>query len=193
MNEEMLSLEKNRTWKLVPFPKNKRVVGSKWVFKKKEGISGVEAPRYKARLVAKGFTQVEGIDYNKIFSPVVKHCSIRVLMAIVNMYDLELEQMGFLEDNSKVCSLKKSSYGLKQSPRQWYQRFDDFLLKIGLVRSNYDNCVYMMKRNEKVILYLLLYVDDIRIACSNKQEIQKLKMKLNGEEDTLYEYLERPE
>jgi len=90
INEEMLSLEKNQTWKLVSLPKNQRVVGSKWVFKKKEWIPGVEAPRYKASLVAKGFTQVEGIDYNEIFSPVVKHCSIRVLIAIVNMYDLEL-------------------------------------------------------------------------------------------------------
>ncbi|KAK2447548.1 secreted RxLR effector protein [Trifolium repens] len=202
MEEEMLSLEKNQTWELVPLPKNKRVVGSKWVFKRKEGIPGVEAPRYKARLVAKGFTQVEGIDYNEIFSPVVKHCSIRVLMAIVNMYDLELEQMdvktaflhgeleetiymqqpeGFVEDNSKVCLLKKSLYGLKQSPRQWYRRFDDFLLKTGFVRSNYDSCVYMMKKDEKVILYLLLYVDDILIASSDKHEIQQLKVKLNGE------------
>ena len=90
INEEMLSLEKNQTWKLVSLPKNQRVVGSKWVFKKKEWIPGVEAPRYKASLVAKGFTQVEGIDYNEIFSPVVKHCSIRVLIAFVNMYDLEL-------------------------------------------------------------------------------------------------------
>ncbi|KAK2414224.1 cysteine-rich RECEPTOR kinase [Trifolium repens] len=202
MNEEMLSLEKNQTWKLVPLPKNKRVVGSKWVFKKKDGIPGVEAPRYKARLVAKGFTQVEGIDYNEIFSPVVKHCSIRVLMAIVNQYDLELEQMdvktaflhgeleetiymqqpeGFVEDKSKVCLLKKSLYGLKQSPRQWYRRFDEFLLKGGFVRSNYDSCVYMMKRNEKVILYLLLYVDDILMASSDKHEIQRLKEMLNGE------------
>jgi len=92
-NEEILSLEKNQTWKLVSLPKNQKVVGSKWVFKKKEGIPGVEAPRYKERLVAKGFTQLEEIDYNEIFSPVVKHCSIRVLMAIVNMYDLELEHM----------------------------------------------------------------------------------------------------
>ena len=177
-------------------------MGSKWVFKKKEGIPGVEAPRYKARLVAKGFTQVEGIDYNEIFSPVIKHCSIRVLMAIVNMYDLELEQMdvktaflhgeleetiymqqpeGFVKDNTKVCLLKKSLYGLKQSPRQWYRRFDEFLVKVGFVRSNYDSCVYMMRRNEKVILYLLLYVDDILMASSNRQEIQKLNEKLNEE------------
>ncbi|MCI40632.1 copia LTR rider, partial [Trifolium medium] len=74
MNKEMLSLEKNQTWELVPLPRNKRVVGSMWVFKKIEGIPGVEAPRYKARLVANGFTQVEEIDYNEIFSPVVKHC-----------------------------------------------------------------------------------------------------------------------
>ncbi|KAK2437580.1 secreted RxLR effector protein [Trifolium repens] len=198
----MLSLEKNQTWKLVPLPENKRVVGSKWVFKKKDGIPGVEAPRYKTRLVAKGFTQVEGIDYNEIFSLVVKHCSIRVLMAIVNQYDLELEQMdvktaflhgeleetiymqqpeGFVEDKSKVCLLKKSLYGLKQSPRQWYRRFDEFLLKGGFVRSNYDSCVYMMKRNEKVILYLILYVDDILMASSDKHEIQRLKEMLNGE------------
>ncbi|MCH88004.1 retrotransposon protein, partial [Trifolium medium] len=88
---------------------------------------------------------------------------------------------GFVEDKSKVCLLKKSLFELKQSLRQWYRRFNKFLLKAGFERSNYDSCVYMMKRNEKVILYLLLYVDDILIASSNKQEIQKLKMKLNDE------------
>ena len=202
MNEEMLSLEKNQTWKVVSLLKNQKVVGSKWVFKTKEGIPGIEAPRYKARLVANGFTQVEGIDYNEIFSPVVKHCSIRVLMAIINMYDLELEQMdvntsflhgeleetiymqqseGFVEDNTKVCLLKKSLYELKQSRRQWYRRFDEFLVKAGFVISNYDSCVYMMRRNEKVILYLLLYVDDILMASFDRQEIQKLKKRLNDE------------
>ena len=74
--------------------------------------------------------------------------------------------------------MKKSLYGLKQSPRQWYRRFDEFLIKAGFVRSNYHSCVYMMRRNEKVILYLLLYVDDILMACSDRQEIQKLKKKL---------------
>ena len=69
------------------------VVECKWIFKKKEGIPGVEGPRYKAGLVAKGFTQAVGIDYNEIFSPVVKHCPIRILMAIVHQFNLELDQM----------------------------------------------------------------------------------------------------
>jgi len=123
-------------------------------------------------------------------------------MAIVNQFNLELEQMdvktaflhgdlevtiymeqpeGFVEDKSRVCLLKKSLYGLKQSPRQWYRRFDEFLLKTGFVRSGYDSCVYMLKSGEKIILYLLLYVNDILMASSSKDEIVKLKEKLNGE------------
>jgi len=88
---------------------------------------------------------------------------------------------GFVEDKSKVCLLKKSLYGLKQSPRLWYRRFDEFLLKIGFVRSGYDSCVYILKNGEKVILYLLLYVDDILMASSRKDEIMRLKERLNGE------------
>lgn len=115
-------------------------------------MPGVEKPRYKARLVAKGFTQKEGLDYNEIFSPVVKQTSIRVVMALVAQYNLELQQMdvttaflpgdleetifmkqpeGYEEGNNKVCLLKKSLYGLKQSPRQWNKRFDLFMNSIG--------------------------------------------------------------
>lgn len=69
MNEEVNSLEKNSTWKLVPTPKNQRAIVSKWIFKRKDGIPSVEKPRYKARLVAKGYSQVLGIDYHKISPP----------------------------------------------------------------------------------------------------------------------------
>ena len=97
--------------------------------------------RYKTRLVAKGYLQREGINFSKVFSPVVRHTSIRILLSIVAAQDLELEQMdvktaflhgqldetiymeqppGFREPGSegKVCLLQKSLYGLKQSPRQ---------------------------------------------------------------------------
>lgn len=202
VNEEMESLQKNGTWKLVDLPKGKRTVSCKWIFKRKEGIPGVEAPRYKARLVARGFTQVQGVDYNEIFSPVVKHCSIRILLSIVNQFDLELEQMdvktaflhgdleetiymqqpeGFIEDEGKVCLLRKSLYGLKQSPRMWYKRFDDFLVRTGFNRCRYDSCVYVLKRSKKCIMYLLLYVDDILLASASMEEIARFKVKLSSE------------
>ncbi|GKV35094.1 hypothetical protein SLEP1_g43407 [Rubroshorea leprosula] len=93
MTEEIESLHKNQTWKLVMPPKGQRIVGCKWIFRRKEGIPGVETTRFKARLVAKGFTQREGIDFHEVFSSVVKHSSIRVLLAMVTLYDLELEQL----------------------------------------------------------------------------------------------------
>ena len=62
-------------------------------FKNKEGILDVEKARYKARLVAKEYTQLEGVDFNEIFSLVVKHCSIRLILALVAHLDLELEQL----------------------------------------------------------------------------------------------------
>ncbi|KAK3006265.1 hypothetical protein RJ639_017078 [Escallonia herrerae] len=92
-NEEMKSLYKNQTWGLVKLPMDLKIFGCKWVYKKKKGIPRTKDARYTARLVAKGFTQREFIDYNEIFSPIVKHTSIRVLLAMVALYDLELNQL----------------------------------------------------------------------------------------------------
>ena len=83
MIEEIDSLLKNGTWVLVERPDGRRVVSCKWIFKKKIGATDDEKVRYKARLVARGFTQEHGIDYDEVFSPVVKHTSIRILLAIV--------------------------------------------------------------------------------------------------------------
>lgn len=74
--EEIESLKKNRTWDLVERPKDQKLVGCRWIFKRKPGIPGVEEPCYKGRVVAKGYSQKEGVDYNEIFSPVVKHVSM---------------------------------------------------------------------------------------------------------------------
>lgn len=204
MYEEMESLQKNDTWILIMKPTGQRLVGCRWIFKYKEGIQGVEKARFKARLVARGFTQREGIDYNEIFSPVVKHTSIRMLLSLVATEDLELEQLdvktaflhGDLEEDicmsqprgfevqgkeDHVCLLKKSLYGLKQSPRQWYKKFDEFVLKIGFKRSAYDSCVYV--RRSKALVYLLLYVDDMLIASKDSGEINKVKLLLSKEFD----------
>jgi hypothetical protein len=66
MDEELDQIEKNGTWELVPRPKNKNVIGTKWVFKDKLNEDG-QVTRNKARLVCKGYTQVEGINFEEIF------------------------------------------------------------------------------------------------------------------------------
>ena len=93
MQEEMQSLEKNGTWEIVHLPKQKKSVRCKWVFKRKKGLSPSESPRFKTRLVAKDFSQISGVDYNDVFSPVVKNSSIRTFFGIVVMHDLEIEQL----------------------------------------------------------------------------------------------------
>nr|CAD1818055.1 unnamed protein product [Ananas comosus var. bracteatus] len=125
MEEEMKSLHKNQTWDLVKLPKEKKAVRCKWVYKKKEGTPGVESIRYKARLVAKGYSQIPGVDFNDVFSPVLEE----------EIYMQQPE--GFVVEGKEdhICRLKKSLYGLKQSPRQWYKRFDASLT--GYVDSDY--------------------------------------------------------
>ena len=92
MDDEMASLDKNKTWEIVPFLKEWKLFGSKWVFKKKFYVDG-SVERYKARLVAKGYSQVEGIDYGEIFSPITKLTSISFLLSLATSYDLEIEQI----------------------------------------------------------------------------------------------------
>ena len=85
----MESLHKNQTWELVDLPTGKRAIGCKWVYKKKEAISEKQGEQFKARLVAKGYSQRKGVDYDEIFSPVVRHTSIRVVLAMVAHLDME--------------------------------------------------------------------------------------------------------
>ncbi|KAG9453307.1 hypothetical protein H6P81_006211 [Aristolochia fimbriata] len=204
MEEEIESHEKNKTWELTQLPKGKRAIGCKWVFAKKEGFPKNGDIRYKARLVAKGYAQKEGIDYNEIFSLVVKHSSIRILLALVVQLNFELAQLdvktAFLHGDLReeiymtqpdgykvagkenwVCKLIKSLYGLKQSPRQWYKRFDRFIKDQKYTRNKYDNCVYLRKLQDGSYIYLLLYVDDMLIAAKSQVEIDILKAQLNKE------------
>lgn len=170
----------------------------------KEGITGVLKPRFKACLVAKGYTQKEGIDYNEIFSLVVKMTSIRMLLSLVVQDDLEMDQLdvktaflhGFLTETiymkqplgyvkmgqeNLFCLLKKSIYGLKQSPRCCYQRFDDFVSKIGFTKSSFDNCVYINTRAFHQSVFLLLYVDDMLLVGKTKETLNKVKSLLKKE------------
>jgi hypothetical protein len=92
MQEEYDSLMANNTWTLVPLPVRRKPVSCKWVFKIKQGANG-DVDRYKARLVARGFTQTYRVDYNETFAPVSKFTSIRCILALAALEDMEIHQM----------------------------------------------------------------------------------------------------
>eukprot|EP00253_Pinus_taeda_P004037 PITA_04037 len=87
--DEMVSLHKNEAWDLAA---GRKPIGNKWVFKKKKNAKG-KVEKYKARLVEKGYSQVPGIDFGDIFSPVAKVTSIILLLSVVAAFDFEVEQM----------------------------------------------------------------------------------------------------
>eukprot|EP00253_Pinus_taeda_P035607 PITA_35607 len=90
MVDEMASLHKNEAWELVELPAGRKPIGSKWVFKKKTNAKG-KVEKYKARLVAKGYSQVSGIDFSDILSPLAKVASIRLILSIAFAFDFEVE------------------------------------------------------------------------------------------------------
>ena len=196
---EMDSQYKNKTWKLVPRSEARNVLKSMWVFRKRDVLqpSGGYGVKHKARIVAKGYQQVEGVDYEETYAPVVKFTTIRAVLAIVAYLDLELHQMDvktaflngeldedvymeqpqdFVDPNfpDYVCKLVKALYGLKQAPRQWYAKIDALLKQLGFLNSASDNCLYI-RRSNKHFTVITLYVDDLLIACSCKQELAVLK------------------
>jgi hypothetical protein len=81
-----------------------------------------------------------------------------------------------------VCKLKKSLYGLKQSPRMWYQKFDTYILGLGFSRSKVDHCVYSKLVGDHFI-YVVLYVDDMLLIGNNKEIIKDVKTQLSSKFD----------
>ena len=142
MQEELNQFERNKVWELVPAPKNRSIIGTKWVFRNKMDENGI-VTRNKARLVAKGYSQEEGIDYDETFAPVARLEAIRIFLAFAahsnfKVYQMDVKsafQNGELEEEvyvqqppsfedpefpNFVYKLLKALYGLKHAPRAWF-------------------------------------------------------------------------
>ena len=201
MKEEMKSSHENHTYDLVEPPKKKKILKNKWVFRRNNDGNSSQ-PRFKARLVVKGFGQRKGVDFDEIFSPVMKMSSIRTVLGIAASMNLEVEQLdvkttflhgdleeeiymeqpeGFIDkgNDQLVFKLKKSLYGLKQAPRQWYRKFDSFMTDYGYSRTTSDHCVVVKKYPDGNFIILLLYVDDMLIVGQDTSKISKLKSELS--------------
>ncbi|KAL4376081.1 hypothetical protein GQ457_02G039440 [Hibiscus cannabinus] len=173
MQEEIEALHKNNTWDLVPLPQGKKLIGNKWVFKiKRNGDDQVE--RYRARLMVKGYAQKEGIDFNEIFSPVVRLTIVRIVLAMCATFNLHLEQLdvktAFLHGD-----LEEGIYMLQP------EGFEEKEKKNLVCRLNADPCAYFKRFGERDFVILLLYVDDMLVAGPNKDHIEELKARLARE------------
>jgi histone deacetylase 1/2 len=200
MDSEYMALMKNKTWHLVPPRKGINVVDCKWVWKKKYKADG-SLDKYKGRLVAKGFKQRYGIDYGDTFSPVVKPATIRVILSLAVSQGWSLRQLdvsnaflhGHLEEDvymrqppgyedkkfpGYVCKLDKALYGLKQAPRAWYSRLSTKLQMLGFKASRADTSLFFLKKGS-LVMFVLVYVDDIIVVSSIPSATSALLKKLN--------------
>jgi hypothetical protein len=205
MEEEMHALDLNHTWDLIPKPAGTSIVGCHWVFIVKQNPDGT-VDHLKARLVAKGFTQTYGLDYTETFSPVAKLNSIRIIISLTANLDWPLYQLdvknaflygdlneivymaqppGFESKGECVCHLKKSIYGLKQSPHACFDKFSKAVVSHGMTRSQTNHSVFFKKTKIGIVI-LVVYVDDIVITGSDKEGIEILINHLNSSFLTKY-------
>ncbi len=136
---------------------------------KRKGDNSID--RFKARLVAQGYSQEHGIDFDEVFSPVARFTTIRTVLALSTLLDLELHQLdvktaflnGTMEDEiymrqpesfiseehpEYVCKLKRSLYGLRQAARCWNKVIDDYLKSKGYEANSADPSIYIKQKKE---------------------------------------------
>jgi transposase InsO family protein len=194
-DKEYESFITTKTWTLVPKPANREVLRGRWVFRRKRGKNG-EITKYKARWCIRGDMQKEGIDYQEVFSSVVKSMTYKLQFNRAAVEDLEIEQMdvktaflnsqidtdvymyppdGFGNDEGLVCKLNKAIYGLKQAPRAWYFTISKFLQSLGFKPCDSDPSVFVNGD-----LQISVYVDDLLIFGKDRDKVRDLKKALSN-------------
>ncbi|KAL0446288.1 UNVERIFIED_CONTAM: Retrovirus-related Pol polyprotein from transposon RE1 [Sesamum latifolium] len=189
MEQELQTIDANKTWILTSLPLGKRTIGSRWVYKLKPKPDG-SIDRFKARLVTKGYNQIEGVDYFDSFSPVAKSVTVHIFLALAASKSWPLFQLdvnnaflhGFLDEEymdppygfvgakpGHVCKLQKSLYGFKQASRQWNLELTTKLLEFGFQQSSHEHCLFI-KRSNSTFIALLVYVDDILLT-GNSEDV----------------------
>ena len=167
INNELAGLISMNTWAFVPkqsLPSHANIINCHFVFALKRRADG-SIDKFKARLVADGNTQRHGVDFDRVFSTVVKTVTIRLVLALAAAADYNLSSIdvrqaylqatldprhrifmrvppGVICPPDSVCLLRRSLYGLKQAGREWSILFASFLVTWGFKRSTIDPCMY---------------------------------------------------
>ena len=202
IESEHAALEENGTWVIVPkeqMPTGQRALNSKYVFKTKRKADG-SVERYKARFCVMGNKQVKDVDYFEVFAPVASRTTIRIFFAIAAAHKLKVHQMdvksvflyprleeeiymnipqGISAPEGSVCRLIKCLYGLKQSSKMWHQELSNYLMSFGLIRSLAEPCMYFLREKNMVVLYIVIYVDDLLILSFKEEHLISFKKNIS--------------
>ena len=197
IQEELTKLQALGTWKYAKLPKGRKTVGCKWVFTVKYTPTGL-IDRYKARLVAQGFSQTPGDDYLETFSPTIRAESLRVLLAVSALEDLEIRQVDVVSAYPKaqlhatvymrppnalgapegtVLLLERPLYGLKQSGREWYIEACRGLKNLGFRPCFSDPSIFV---TEDRSLIIGLYVDDMLVLGKDPKAVDAIIQGMKG-------------
>lgn len=197
--KELASMYENEVWELVPLPPGERAIACRWLCTDKmlADLSTIE----KTRLIVLGHLQRAGVDYQEIFAPVLKMESVRILLALITMYDMEFVQgdvktaflygpleetvymrqpPGFEEKGKEnwVCRLRKAVYGLHQAPRAFYLHISKVLDEAGHKSIHGDPSIFVRTKNGQ-LSFIGLYVDDAIIASTSPQQLVETREFLN--------------
>jgi hypothetical protein len=207
MNQEIAALERNSTWHPVPRPKDRRVIGSTWIFKVKTGAAG-EFIKAKSRLCARGDQELSFLDN---YSPVATGTSFKILMALKLKFKLHARQMDVpnaylknrldmteeifmeipsaynevmgtnLDVKTTVFKLDNYLYGLRRAGKMWNETLNRILQKLGFRRTRRDRCLYYLEEiTQYGVCYLLVYVDDI-VLVGTSVALRKFERELERE------------
>ena len=196
MELEMATLIEMETFDVIKRTSKLNVISSVWAFKVKRFPDG-SVKKLKARLCARGFEQVEGRDYFETFSPVVQWLTVRLILIMTILLGLENQQIDYtaafvqapidtdvyvemprlFSTPGSVWKLKKSIYGLKQSPRNYFLHMKGKLEKLGFVQSIADPCLFISPT-----VICLIYVDDALLVYRDQQAVDQLATEMERED-----------
>ncbi|XP_070517912.1 uncharacterized protein [Cardiocondyla obscurior] len=193
MNKEIECLKKNKTWELVPSPANKKILSVKWIYTKKPNNLK------KARLAVRGFEQEENLE--DIYSP------MDVETAFLNgniKSEVYIKQpQGYEDGTENVCKLNKALYGLKESPRLWYECLNNYLtfvddllicgknlIKINQIKEELSK-KFMLKDLGKIKMYLginIIYdLNNNKMTLDQSDYIESLAKRYNIENSKTFQ------
>ena len=201
-DDEIKSIVKNKTWDLVELPAGAKAIGLKWIFKVKRNSDG-SINKYKARLVAKGYIQRHGIDFDEVFAPVARIETVRFILSLAASRGWEVHHLdvktaflhgdlkeevyvsqpeGFVAkgEESKVYKLNKALYGLRQAPRAWNEKLNKVLGELKFVKCDKEPALYRRQEQNRVVLLVAVYVDDLLVTGANREMIDDFKKGMSG-------------